>query len=285
MDFKSNSKEEKVKLTTGQQGVVIRMDSDGDALIKFDDHPHKEWVCKGNFDKLAAIVNEPAPEPEEARTTRRSRAVVLEQPAPWEQQQQVAPAQTQGFEQQLASLQEELAAIERNQAMILSHQQQLNQMHSQAAVQRAHLTEKMSSLRRSLGQASSCQELQVSGGNVMMAPARKSRGPVSDNLSLSNASTSAGSAALVDDDVEIKAGFSVTILQDFQCNSKGEKVMLRAGQQGVVSRVDDDGDALIKFDDHQHKEWVARPNFRKLRVEQRHVEVEEVSHKDAVCRC
>merc|ERR1712087_575664 len=82
----------------------------------------------------------------------------------------------------------------------------------------------------------------------------------------SQGSTTAGSEFSADRGDPMEEGALVVVLEDFMSNSRENKVLLKRGQLGVVSRVDDDGDVLVKFADHRHKEWVTGGNFGKLRV-------------------
>ena len=38
-----------------QKDIVHRLDSDGDAPIKFDDHDHWRWVTRKNYPKLQVV--------------------------------------------------------------------------------------------------------------------------------------------------------------------------------------------------------------------------------------
>jgi len=58
-DFASNSKGS-VLLREGWEGEVVRLDGDGDALIRFEKQHCAEWVVRGNFSKLR--VYDPAEE-------------------------------------------------------------------------------------------------------------------------------------------------------------------------------------------------------------------------------
>jgi hypothetical protein len=109
---------------------------------------------------------------------------------------------------------------------------------------------------------------------------------------LSQTSTSAGPPSVMDEFENMKEGATVTVLEDFMSNSKADKVQLTVGQKGVVSRVDSDGDVLVKFRDHPDKEWITRNNFDKLRVSKAAKvpkadgpEVTEVDNSGSLCRC
>jgi len=89
-----------------------------------------------------------------------------------------------------------------------------------------------------------------------------------------------------------KEGATVTVLKDFVSNSLVDKVLLKAGQTGVVSRVDSDGDVLVNFREHPSMEWITRNNFDKLMVSKAEValkadgpELTEVSNSWSLCAC
>lgn len=56
---------------------------------------------------------------------------------------------------------------------------------------------------------------------------------------------------------------SVTVLQDVQSQNRAQ-ALLTQGVRGSVRRYDDDGDALIAFDDIDALQWIARQDFSKL---------------------
>lgn len=59
-------------------------------------------------------------------------------------------------------------------------------------------------------------------------------------------------------------GESATVLTEFTSNDRA-RVLLEAGQQGVVWQVDDDGDVGIKFPHHPKGVWVLKRNFKHIR--------------------
>merc|ERR1712151_484632 len=100
----------------------------------------------------------------------------------------------------------------------------------------------------------------------------------------------------MDEDESMKEGAAILVLEDFMSNSKADNVLLKVGQKGAVFKLDGDGDALIKFEDHPHKEWVTKKNFHKLRESkakkvansEKKAEgptVTEVSNSTDVCKC
>jgi len=164
--FKSNSKGDRAMLKPGQKGTVVKLDEDGDAFIKFNDHKDKEWVVTANFHKLRVVPNYPEEARETRSTEKRCNRGVAPQPA--------VAFSPRGTPQQLAP------------------------------------------------------------------PAQ--------------------------------VGAAVEVVETFKSNSKGDRATLEVGQKGTVVKVDEDGDAFIKFDDHKDKEWVVRANFHKLRFVTDHAE-------------
>jgi len=63
----------------------------------------------------------------------------------------------------------------------------------------------------------------------------------------------------------IVEGLKVAVSHEFKSDSEG-KMLLSRGMKGVVQEVDEDGDALVKFDESGTLEWIFTANFDKLRV-------------------
>mmetsp|Transcript_25285 Transcript_25285/g.84445 ORF Transcript_25285/g.84445 Transcript_25285/m.84445 type:complete len:1075 (+) Transcript_25285:101-3325(+) len=63
----------------------------------------------------------------------------------------------------------------------------------------------------------------------------------------------------------IVEGLKVAVSHEFKSDSEG-KMLLSRGMKGVVQEVDEDGDALVKFDESGTLEWIFTVNFDKLRV-------------------
>jgi len=64
----------------------------------------------------------------------------------------------------------------------------------------------------------------------------------------------------------LKEGDVVIVKAGFQSNSK-KSVRLRQGVTGRISKIDEDGDALIRFDDIDSRQWVLASNFHHLQVD------------------
>lgn len=289
--FKSNSKGDKATLKPGQKGTVLKLDEDGDAFIKFDDHTDKEWVVRANFHKLRAVTDHSG-EGQEAPVAekRRTRGVALQPAAafsPQEPPQQLSalrapvppldmaktgPVQKQ-MESRLTALQAQAAAMDMHQAMLESERERVIQS-------RTNVIQGIQALHREI-------EKQKAGSAWMVGQ------PGSRSFGIdSQASTSAGSPSVMDEFENMREGATVTVLEDFMSNSKGARVQLMVGQKGVVSRVDSDGDVLVKFKDHPDKEWITRNNFDMLRVSKAAKvpkadgpAVTEVSNSGSICRC
>lgn len=60
-------------------------------------------------------------------------------------------------------------------------------------------------------------------------------------------------------------GALVTVTKDFMSNGE-PPVRLKAGQSGVIQKIDAVGDALIRFADHGTSQWVYEQNYENLRV-------------------
>jgi preprotein translocase subunit YajC len=323
--FKSNSKGDKATLKPGQTGTVVKLDDDGDAFIKFDAHKDKEWVVRANFHKLRIIeswrsAKDHSEEALEVPDTqnRRTRGAALQPTATFSPQgppQQLAfpvqapapivsqgpitvappqyverasapplvkpfqasPVQTQ-IESRMTALQAQAAAIDNHHAMIEAEFRKVASMQQQVMHSRTKVIEEIQALHGEI-------EKQKAVGGQLGA-----RGYGIDTLS--QTSTSAGPPSLMDEFENMKEGATVTVLEDFMSNSKGAKVQLKVGQKGVVSRVDGDGDVLVKFQDHPDKEWITRNNFDKLRVSKAAKvskadgpKVTEVSNSGSVCTC
>jgi preprotein translocase subunit YajC len=280
--FKSNSKGDKATLEPGQQGTVVKLDEDGDAFIKFDDHKDKEWVVRANFHKLRAVTDY-SEEAREAPDTekRRTRGVAL-QPAvafsPRGPPQQLAPPVQASpvqkhMESRVAALQAQAVAMDMHHAMLQAEREKVASMQQQIIQSRTKVIEDIQALQGEI-------EKQKHGVRHYGFD------------TLSQTSTSAGPPSVMDEFENMKEGATVTVLEDFMSNSKADKVQLTVGQKGVVSRVDSDGDVLVKFRDHPDKEWITRNNFDKLRVSKAAKvpkadgpEVTEVDNSGSLCRC
>lgn len=291
--FKSNTLDDKVMLQEGQRGTVDRLDGEGDALIKFDGLRRKEWVVTRNFDKLQVVDEHSGAEEEPERpadrgsTGRRSRAASLP-PASvasqLPQSQQVAASTPTGLtrkqmvQAQMNSLQVQASVIDMHQEILQSHVDKLAAMQQQIVDSKSLTLQHISVLRGGLSKPLG-PWIPNQAGTQALAEERCG--------STTTSSTSAGSNSLVHEESEIQEGASIEVIQGFKSNSKDDKVELQPGQKGIVSRLDHDGDALIKFYDHKDKEWVARRNFGKLRVLSKtdQVQVHEVGHSAVVCRC
>lgn len=64
-----------------------------------------------------------------------------------------------------------------------------------------------------------------------------------------------------------RKGDVVTVTSSFKSNSTAAK-LLRTGLHGRVTSIDEEGDAMIKFDDFDVKQWVFPSNFRFLRTDE-----------------
>mmetsp|Transcript_75938 Transcript_75938/g.198043 ORF Transcript_75938/g.198043 Transcript_75938/m.198043 type:complete len:377 (-) Transcript_75938:507-1637(-) len=284
--FKSNSKGDRATLEVGQKGTVVKVDEDGDAFIKFDDHKDKEWVVRANFHKLR-FVTDHAEETREAPDTekRRTRGVALQPAAALSPrgppQQLMPPVQASPFQKQMesrvAALQAHAAVMDMHHAMLQAERDRVASMQQQVIQSKVRLTEDIQALQAEIEKQKA------------VAPTAEKPGALSFD---SQTSTSAGSPSLMDDFESMKEGATITVLEDFKSSSKGAKVQLTVGQKGVVCRVDGDGDVLVQFRDHPDKEWITRNNFDKLRVSRaRKVPmaegptVTEVSDSGVMCRC
>jgi len=322
--FKSNSKGDKATLKPGQKGTVVKFDGDGDAFIKFDDHKEKEWVVRANFHKLRAVTDR-SEEAREAPDTerRRTRGVALQPAAacsPRGPPQQLAPPAvqasapivTQGpitvappqyveqapalllarpvqanplrtqIESRMAALQAQAAAIDMHHSMVEAEFQKVASMQRQVIHSRAKVIEDIQAMQGEI------EKQKAVGAWVAGPPGAHSYGIDT----LSQTSTSAGPPSMMDEFENMREGATVTVLEDFMSNSKDAKVQLKVGQKGVVSRVDSDGDVLVKFKDHSDKEWITRGNFDKLRVSRAAKvskadgpKVTEVSNSGSLCTC
>jgi CRP-like cAMP-binding protein len=64
-----------------------------------------------------------------------------------------------------------------------------------------------------------------------------------------------------------KSGTAVMVNEDFKSDNDDDDdtaVLLSRGQRGVIIRLDDEGDALIQFEDHDEEQWVFHVNFPRL---------------------
>lgn len=52
----STDSKEPITLAKGTRGTVIRMDKDGDAIIKFDGHNTRHWIYKEKFSMLSVTI-------------------------------------------------------------------------------------------------------------------------------------------------------------------------------------------------------------------------------------
>jgi len=193
---------------------------------------------------------------------------------------QASPVQKH-MESRVAALQAQAAAMDMHHAMLQAEREKVASMQQQIIQSRTKVIEDIQALQGEI-------EKQKTG--AWMAGQHGARPYGFDTLS--QTSTSAGPLSVMDEFENMKEGATVTVLEDFMSNSKADKVQLTVGQKGVISRVDSDGDVLVKFGDHPHKEWVTRNNFDKLRVskavkapEADGPTVTEVSHSGSLCRC
>jgi len=74
-DLTTDSKEP-LELKKGTRGTVVRMDKDGDAIIKFDGHNTRHWVYKEKFSKISVRMkaDEPSEAPAEPKSPLKARA-------------------------------------------------------------------------------------------------------------------------------------------------------------------------------------------------------------------
>jgi len=286
--FKSNSKGDRAALQPGQRGTVVKLDEDGDAFIKFDDHRDKEWVLRANFHRLRVVAGHPeaaqeAPDME----ARRPRGVAAPRPAaggsprgpPLHPVPAVQPGQAQAqMESRVAMLQAHAAAMDVHHAALQAEHERVTSMQQQVLQRKMRVIEHIQALQGEI--------------EKQKALAPRTAGKPQDRSFDSDASTSAGSPSATDEFEDMQEGATVTVLEDFKSNSKAAKVQLMVGQKGVVCRVDGDGDVLVQFRDHPDKEWITRNNFDKLRVSRaRKVPmaegptVTEVSDSGVMCRC
>ena len=81
----------------------------------------------------------------------------------------------------------------------------------------------------------------------------------------------------------MKSGSLVEVLVDFQGQHLNDPMMLRHGMEGTVTKIDDDGDALIRFNSIDEPQWVFNKDFSKLRMKARGTLHQLPSHVSVHC--